>query len=187
LNTISGLDQYPLSGGYVYNIFDKLINPEASTYFRTGSVTHFPTYSAISTGEYSVNISLPLSIEVPSSINADWELQVYKSGSTGETLIANDLYNFNTSPPISYYWIGKYVTNSTINCYDTNPKQNVWLDATDYIIYVNNGGFLAIGMTLFSSPNGAAWSGNTKIYDFAGATRYDISAGQISSIIFPIC
>ncbi len=32
----SGTNTYPLSGGYVYNIFDKLINPEASTYFRTG-------------------------------------------------------------------------------------------------------------------------------------------------------
>ena len=180
-----GVDQYPLSGGYVYNIFDKLINPEASTYFKTGSITHFPTYSAISTGEYSVNISLPLSIEVPSSLDANWELQVWVSGSTRNVVIANDLYNFNTSPPLDYYYIGKWVTNNSISCGDTNPKQNVYLNATDYSTYINNGSFLGIGMYLFSSNTGGAWYGTNKIYDLPGLTIFNITGtAQITSIHF---
>ena len=53
--------------GYVYNIFNSLVNSEASTYFRTGSLTHFPTYSAVETGEYSVDVSLPFTYTQPSN------------------------------------------------------------------------------------------------------------------------
>ena len=176
-----GVDQYPLSGGYVYNIFDKLINPEASTYFRTGSVTHFPTYSVLSTGEYSVNISLPLSITVPSSISASWELQVYKSGSTGETLISNDLYPFNTSPTPSYFLL-KLITGNSLSCVPSGPLTNVWLDSTDYTNYVNLGNSLAVGMFLFSTSIGGSWTGASQIYSPNNTTIFNIAGGTITSI-----
>ena len=178
-----GVEQYPLSGGYVYNIFDKLINPEASTYFRTGSITHFPTYSVISTGEYSVNISLPLSIEVPSSINADWELQVWVSGSTRNVVIANDLYNFNTAPPSNYVFIFKYRSDNSMTCSSiTGTLYNVYLSNTDYITFTNNGSVFSSGMILYSDSSGGAWAGSNRIYDFSALKIWNVSGGIITTV-----
>jgi hypothetical protein len=140
-----GLDQYPLSGGYVYNIFDSLVNAEASTYFKPGTISQFPTYSATSTGDYSVAVSLPVSIEVPSSIDAVWSLQVWVSGSTRNELIENgsDVYNFNSTPPASSYRIFSLIFSVSNNCPSDPPDhtQNAWVSADDYDrIQANEGG-----------------------------------------------
>ncbi len=88
----SGTNTYPLSGGYVYNIFDKVV--EGASYFRTGSTTFFPSYSVQETGNHLIQASIPFTYEV-STIpvnNATWSLQVWKKDLLGnETLIANGI------------------------------------------------------------------------------------------------
>ena len=87
-----GTANYPLSGGYVYNIFDKVV--EGASYFRTGSTTFFPSYSVQETGNHLIQASIPFTYEV-STIpvnNATWSLQVWKKDLLGnETLIANGI------------------------------------------------------------------------------------------------
>jgi len=89
----SGTNTYPLKGGYVYNIFDKVV--EGASYFRTGStaLSLFPSYSVQETGNHLIQASIPFTYEVSTSPvnNATWSLQVWKSGSGGETLIANGI------------------------------------------------------------------------------------------------
>jgi len=96
-----GTDSYPLSGSYVYNIFNRTI--EGSQYFRSGSTTHFPTYSVQETGDHLIQVSLPFTYTVGTSPinNATWSLQVWKSGSGGETLLQNgkDIQYFVAGDP----------------------------------------------------------------------------------------
>jgi hypothetical protein len=111
-----GVDAYPLSGGYVYNIFDRTI--EGSQYFRSGSITHFPTYSVQETGDHLIQVSLPFTYTVGTSPinNATWSLQVWKSGSGGETLLQNgkDIQYFVAGDPststlyFDYYSTGDF-------------------------------------------------------------------------------
>jgi hypothetical protein len=95
----SGTNAYPLSGGYVYNIFDKVV--EGASYFRTGSTTLFPSYSVQETGNHLIQASIPFTYEVSTiPVNeATWSLQVYKSGSAGLTLIAVDRQYFVAGDP----------------------------------------------------------------------------------------
>jgi hypothetical protein len=95
----SGTNTYPLSGGYVYNIFDKVV--EGASYFRTGSITNFPSYSVQETGNHLIQASIPFTYEVSTlPVNeATWSLQVYKSGSAGLTLIAVDRQYFVAGDP----------------------------------------------------------------------------------------
>ena len=109
-----GSNTYPLSGSYVYNIFDRTI--EGSQYFRSGSVTQFPTYSVQETGDHLVQISLPFNYTVGTSPinNATWSLQVWKSGSSGETLLQKDVQYFVAGDPetstlyFTYYTTGDF-------------------------------------------------------------------------------
>ena len=109
-----GSNTYPLSGSYVYNIFDRTI--EGSQYFRSGSVTQFPTYSVQETGDHLVQISLPFDYTVGTSPinNATWSLQVWKSGSSGETLLQKDVQYFVAGDPetstlyFTYYTTGDF-------------------------------------------------------------------------------
>jgi len=95
-----GTENYPLSGGYVYNIFDKVV--EGANYFRTGSTTLFPSYSVQETGNHLIQASLPFTYEV-STIpvnNATWSLQVWKKDLLGnETQIAIDRQFFVAGDP----------------------------------------------------------------------------------------
>jgi hypothetical protein len=106
-----GSNTYPLSGSYVYNIFDRTI--EGSQYFRSGSVTQFPTYSVQETGDHLVQISLPFDYTVGTSPinNATWSLQVWKSGSSGETLLQKDVQYFVAGDPISSTLYFTYYTS----------------------------------------------------------------------------
>jgi hypothetical protein len=88
----SGTNTYPLSGGYVYNIFDKVV--EGASYFRTGSTTLFPSYSVQETGNHLIQASIPFTYEVSTiPVNsATWSLQVWKRDLLGnETLITNGI------------------------------------------------------------------------------------------------
>ena len=139
-----GLDEYPLSGGFVPNIFNSLVNPEASTYFSPGVGKYFPSYSAVITGDYSVNVSLPFSIETNTS-NSTWTLQVWVSGSTRNEKISEDSYDFNGTPPPSTYTLAQRDTkrcNPSGGC-STGENYSVYLDSSDYALFVANGRLFA--------------------------------------------
>jgi hypothetical protein len=180
-----GLDQYPLSGTYVPNIFNSLVNAEASTYFSPGIGKYFPSYSAIDTGDYSVNISLPVSITVPSSINAVWSLQVWVSGSTRNEPIGDgsDSYTFNTAPPSDYVLIFKYQSDNSMTCGSiTGTLYNVYLSNADYVTFTNNGSVFSSGMILYSNSSGNAWTGGNRIYDFSALKIWNVSGGEITTV-----
>ena len=125
----SGANTYPLSGSYVYNIFDRTV--EGSQYFRSGSTTHFPTYSVQETGNHSIQVSLPFTYVVGTNPinNATWSLQVWKSGSSGETLLPNgkDIQYFVAGDPATstLYFLGYNSGNFYFELSDAIPSTNV--------------------------------------------------------------
>ena len=143
----AGVDQYPLSGGFVYNIFNSLVNPEAATYFHTGSINNsgaynirfFPTYSVKETGNYAISVSLPFNISTPGYLNETWTLQVWVTGSTRNTMIAEDSHLFNTFPPPGYPVTVKFGTNAYKICING-----------DTVVYTDDG-TISAGKTLYTT------------------------------------
>jgi hypothetical protein len=145
-----GADEYPLSGGFVPNIFDTLSNTEASTYFSPGKIKYFPSYSAVDTGDYSVNVSLPFTID-PKTSDSTWILQVWISGSTRQTKVSEDSQYFaGSTPPPTYYLaeIG-YICTASGGC-ATSTILRVYLDSSDYATYVGNGSSWSVGLGLIA-------------------------------------
>ena len=129
----SSTNQYPLSGGFVYNIFNNLVNPEASTYFHPGtintgsySINYFPTYSVKETGNYNINVSLPFTIETPGELNETWTLQVWVTGSTRNTIIQEDVHLFNTVVPPGERVDVQFASGARAAC--TGTYRLVWTD-----------------------------------------------------------
>jgi hypothetical protein len=125
-----GVDAYPLSGGYVVDIFDRTI--EGGTYFQSGALQHFPSYSVQETGNHSIAINLPFTYEVSTSpVNeATWSLEVWVSGSTRNEILYQDRQFFVAGDPVTStltfdYYSGEFVfyLSSTI------PSTNVTIGA----------------------------------------------------------
>jgi hypothetical protein len=125
-----GVDAYPLSGGYVVDIFDRTI--EGGTYFQSGALQHFPSYSVQETGNHSIAINLPFTYEVPTfPVNeATWSLEVWVSGSTRNEILYQDRQFFVAGDPATStltfdYYSGEFVfyLSSTI------PSTNVTIGA----------------------------------------------------------
>jgi len=78
--TISGSTspQYPISGGYVKNIFNTEIT-DASSIFQPGTLASFPSYSITETGEYRVDANFDLTVNISGSNSVTWSLQVFKN------------------------------------------------------------------------------------------------------------
>lgn len=115
-----GNDAYPLSGGYVYNIFNRTV--EGGSYYRSGSISNFPTYSVQETGDHLVQISLPFTYTVDTIPinNATWSLQVWKSGSGGEILLQKDTQYFVAGDPVSASLVFDY-TSGNFSFYLSEP------------------------------------------------------------------
>jgi hypothetical protein len=172
----AGLDQYPLNGGYVYNIFNNLVNPEAATYFHPGtinsgaySINYFPTYSVKETGNYSINASLPFTISTPGNLSETWTLQVWVTGSTRNTMIAEDSHIFNTIPPPGIAVSVQFANTAAGSC--SAPFNNVY----------TNDGTVITGKTLYydnylTIPFTNAYGG--KIFVNNGTSTYNYNTGS---------
>jgi hypothetical protein len=169
-----GTENYPISGGYVYNIFNSLVNSEASTYFRTGSLTHFPTYSAVETGEYSVDVSLPFTYTQPSNTlnQATWTLEVYKRVGLTDTLLSSSPYTFVAGDPATSTLTFSYTDNSpspgNFLFYLSNAIPSTNITITSTFIY---------GYPDFNSCVNGDHSGDTN----SPATTPVIPSGSLSS------
>ena len=127
----SGTNTYPLKGGYVYNIFDKVV--EGASYFRTGStaLSLFPSYSVQETGNHLIQASIPFTYEVSTlPVNeATWSLQVWKRDLLGnETLIANGIdrqYFVAGDPATSTLTFDYYSGDFVFYLSDAIPSTNV--------------------------------------------------------------
>ena len=88
--------QYPLASNYVTYLFNAI--QEGNTYGNTGSATDFPYYKAPETSRYKVDSSLGITMTISgSSQSVTMSFQVYKSGSSGETLLAESTNVFYTT------------------------------------------------------------------------------------------
>jgi hypothetical protein len=181
---------YPLSGGYVSNIFNKLISTEASSYFNVGTSSYessnnyrgnFPTYSIRETGDYSIVASLPLSITFPSTYYSNtWELAAYKVNSSGvETLISKDEYIFTNTPPVSSYRVqfqdGVLAGNTCVS----SPNKTGWSSKNP-----DNGEYLVAGDTIYT--NGTLNDPYTTLNNYVQQYIPDGMAGWIGIATFPI-
>jgi hypothetical protein len=126
-----GTENYPLKGGYVYTLFDKIV--EGTSYFRTGSTSTslFPSYSVQETGNHLIQVSLPFTYEVSTSPvnNATWSLQVWKKDLLGnETLIANGIdrqYFVAGDPATSTLTFDYYSGQFNFRLSDEIPSTNI--------------------------------------------------------------
>jgi hypothetical protein len=178
---------YPLNGGYVRNIFNFLLNSEASSYFNVGTSSYatnggsFPTYSIQETGDYSIVASLPLTITFPSTFNSNtWELAAYKVSSVGvETLIAKDEYIFSTTPTVTAYRIqfqdGEFDSSTCVGV----PTKTGWSSKNP-----NIGDYLIEGDTIYT--NGTLNDPYTTLNNFVMQYIPDGMAGWTGIATFPI-
>jgi hypothetical protein len=83
------------------NIFDTVT--EGQGYFSTGSSTSFPSYSVQETSTYNLDINVPVSWTVtnPPAVSSSWHFQVWKKSGATETLLVEDIYQFNAGDPPS--------------------------------------------------------------------------------------
>ena len=96
-----GTDRYNISSSYIMNIFDTVT--EGQGYFSTGSSTSFPSYSVQETSTYNLDINVPVSWTVtnPPAVSSSWHFQVWKKSGATETLLVEDIYQFNAGDPPS--------------------------------------------------------------------------------------
>lgn len=76
-------------------------------------------------------------------------------------------------------FVGKYpFSTSLLSCGATGPLANIFLNTTDYAIYVSNGNTLQNGMTIFGSIELTTWAGGSgQLYDPNNTTIFDVSVG----------
>ena len=147
--TISGSSspQYPISGGYVKNIFNTEII-DASNVFQPGTLTSFPSYSVAETGDYRVQASFDLDVTlVGGGSYATWSLQVFKNNDS--TPLYEDEYIFTlgggtTSRKIFIYYTS-ITTNNVVRI--TNSTNANSTDIT------SSGGSTVIGSQFITVPN----------------------------------
>ena len=95
--------EYPLimsaSTQVVSKLFDQVV--QGALYMSPGTATSFPTYSVQETGNYSISASVPFTITLPTTptSSAVWALQVYKSSSSGEQLLYQNVATYNSGNP----------------------------------------------------------------------------------------
>ena len=93
--TISGSSPLtnPISASYVMKTFNTVAGGVPS-YYNTGSLTTFPSYSAPQGDEYRASATIGINFEFGSSVssgNATWALQLFKNGN----LLIEDEQTFN--------------------------------------------------------------------------------------------
>ena len=173
--------QYPISGGFVYNIFNSLVNPEASTYFHPGTINtgsyninYFPTYSVKETGNYSINVSLPFSITASGDLNEIWTLQVWVTGSTRNTMVQEDQHEFNTTSPAGIKLDVQFSSSTSGAC--SAPYRVVYTD--DGSIFPGAAVFKDAALTI---PFTTIYGANTYINDANAVYSYDPYTGIVGS------
>jgi hypothetical protein len=89
---------YPLVASGSVKVVSKLFDQvtQGSTYLTTGSILP-PTYSVQETGDHKIQVSVPFTIEYPTTtpVSSSWALQVFKNG----TLLYQDLATFTDGNP----------------------------------------------------------------------------------------
>jgi len=127
--SIPNTENYPLKGGYVYTLFNEIV--EGASYFRTGSTSTslFPSYSVQETGNHLIQVSLPFTYEVSTSPvnNATWALQVWKKDLLGgEIQIAVDRQSFVAGDPATSTLTFNYYSGQfNFSLSDPIPSTNV--------------------------------------------------------------
>ena len=66
------------STGKIYNIFTSEIDP--NNIFTPGTTSTFPTYSVAESGDYSVEVTFDLTVDMPQGGNSTWVLKLLKDG-----------------------------------------------------------------------------------------------------------
>jgi hypothetical protein len=76
----SGIPGIPVeaSTGRIYNIFNNEIDP--NNIFNPGTISTFPTYSVIESGDYKVEATFDLTVNMPLGGNSTWVFRLLKNG-----------------------------------------------------------------------------------------------------------
>jgi hypothetical protein len=99
-------------------LFDQIL--EGASYYFAGTTSSFPSYSVQESANHKINISLPVTwtISTSSPYSASVVLQTFVSGSTRNTLLAQDSYLFRGYPitttlSLDSYALGYFEFNLT--------------------------------------------------------------------------
>jgi hypothetical protein len=89
---------YPISASHIMKLFDQVL--EGAGYYAAGTTTNFPSYSVQESANHKINVSLPVTWTIPlaTPYSASVVLQTFVSGSTRNTLLAQDSYLFRGYP-----------------------------------------------------------------------------------------
>jgi hypothetical protein len=147
--TISGSTSptYPISGGFVKNIFNTEI-VDASNIFQPGTLTGFPSYSVAETGDYRVQASFDLDVTlVGGGSYTTWSLQVFKNNDS--TPLYEDEYIFTLGGGTAQRRIFIYYTSITTNNV-VRITNNTNTNSTDI---TSSGGSTVVGSQYITVPS----------------------------------
>ena len=156
----SGADAYPLSASYVHRIFDQVTS--GPSYFSTGSLTSYPSYSIQETGDHLINVSLPFTIEANAPFTTVWSLQVWVSGSTRNQIVTgsngtsfgiNELTFTTVTPPTTSYNLPGILfsyDDPTLVCPGAGIALSAWVSQDDWDSIQATGNVLNSGKILYA-------------------------------------
>ena len=95
----SGTLGFPFSSSYVSKLFNSIV--QGNEYYSPGTATTFPSYSVQETGNHTFTATLDLTMtyNYTSQVSSSYYLEVWKSGSSGYTLVKSDSYQFQAGNP----------------------------------------------------------------------------------------
>ena len=99
---------YPISASHIMKLFDQVL--EGAGYYAAGTETRFPSYSVQESANHKINISLPVTWTMPlaTPYSASVVLQTFVSGSTRNTLLAQESYLFRGFPSATILSLDSY-------------------------------------------------------------------------------
>jgi hypothetical protein len=116
--TISGAvppsPNHPIQSTFVKNIFDIEVEDESNVFYP-GNLNAFPSYSSAEPGNYRVQTTFDITMEIPDGENSTWALQVFKNSEVSPLIEVENQY-IDTPPVTAYRILYSYGVNPINTC-----------------------------------------------------------------------
>ena len=145
--TISGAippsPNHPIQSTFVKNIFDIEVEDESDVFYP-GNLNAFPSYSSAEPGNYKVQTTFDITMEIPDGENSTWALQVFKNSEASPLIEVENQY-IDTPPVTAYRILYAYGATSTETCNR--------IDGVNAAVGWSSKQYPEQGDTIFDNPN----------------------------------
>ena len=184
--TISGAvpppPNHPIQSTFVKNIFDIEVE-DLSDVFYPGNLNAFPSYSSAEPGNYKVQTTFDITMEIPDGENSVWALQVFKNSEASPLIEVENQY-INTAPVTAYRVLYAEGATESGPCIRTTNAGVAYSNKNPNVEYFTTGDTLYTDATLVTaiSVTGyiAQWIPGSPDPTFVGPV-FEIAAGIIGN------